>query len=100
MKYLVYTACLILMLSHTNTSLADNKISEIFRALFSIEGSCKACIDSDECYKIEQTCQRNCILSLLSSEEKTTACKNDCTSSWSSCLTAAKSNCKDYCPPE
>jgi len=100
MKHIISTVCLFAALSFSQAALAENEVSKIFKALFSIEGSCQACIDADECYKIEKTCQRNCVVSLLSSDEKTEACKAECTSNWASCLTRAKGDCQDYCPPE
>jgi len=99
MRYALKVAFLFFIFSHCQITQADNKIAGVSAYLASIPGSCQACIDSEECYKIENECRRNCVVSLLSSEEKTNECILECTSDWNRCLTAARSKCKDYCPP-
>jgi hypothetical protein len=97
MKSIPSTAFLLFALSHTQITLAENAVTKMFNSIFS--GSCKACISTDGCYSADKTCQRNCVVSLLASQEETAACKDACTSTWASCLAKAKTGCKDYCPP-
>lgn len=100
MSFLVKTVFLCVLLFSMQTIRAENAISDYFSSLFSIEGGCEACVGSDRCHDDSKTCRRNCDVSLYPTEEKTQACKDDCVTSWASCMTAAKKNCKDYCPPE